>query len=154
MTRTEKAKHLFEDLGFNCAQAVAGAFADELSLSEDMLLRLSSAFGGGFGRMREMCGAVSGMTIVFGALYGFGTEQGSFDKATLYEVERELISEFSKEIGSFLCRDILGADKATVGGTPSERTQKFYNERPCTKCVMTAVSILDDFISSQKNGTK
>ena len=147
---SDKAVALFTEKGFNCAQSVSAAFADETGLSEETLLTLSSAFGGGFGRMREVCGAACGMTIILGALCGYSDTQNPDAKIKLYECERELIDKFKKANGSFICREILGAGKAEVGGTPSERTPAFYHERPCINCVRSAAEILDEFLEKTK----
>lgn len=147
---SDKAVALFTEKGFNCAQAVSAAFADEIGLSEEKVLTMSSAFGGGFGRMREVCGAVCGMTLVLGALCGYSDTDNPEAKAKLYETERALIAKFAEANGSFICRDILGTKKGEVGGTPSERTPKFYHERPCIACVQTATEILDEFLESRE----
>lgn len=144
-----KAKELFLE-GFNCAQAVAGAFCEELSLSLDDVMKLSSSFGGGMGRMREVCGACSGMFMVAGKLYGYDTPETGEPKAVHYERIREMAEKFREDNGSIICREILGSE-ATIGGAPSQRTEKFYTERPCVRCVCSAAAILEEYMDAWKH---
>ncbi len=146
MTTSQKAVQLFEQ-GYNCAQAVLGAFSEQIGLSSKQSLKISSAFGGGVGRQREICGALSGMLMAFGMLYGYDNAETG-DKAKLYEQTRILCDEFKKANGSILCRDIL--KNAEVGGLPEARTEQYYKERPCVRCVRTATEILDEYIKNQQ----
>lgn len=146
MTTSQKAVELFEQ-GFNCAQAVLGAFGEQIGLSAEQALKISSAFGGGVGRQREICGALSGMLMAFSMLYGYDDAKTG-DKAKLYEQTRALCDEFKKQNGSILCREIL--KNAEVGGTPEPRTKQYYEERPCTRCVRTAAEILEEYIKNQQ----
>lgn len=143
MKKTEMAVKLFCD-GYNCAQAVLGAFAEEVGLSESLLLKMAAPFGGGVGRQREICGAVSGMLMAYGLLYGYDTPETGEIKMQLYEQTRALCDRFKDENGSIICRDIL--KNAETGGTPEARTEQYYHERPCVRCVRTAAEILDEYI--------
>lgn len=130
----------------NCAQAVLVAFGDVTGLEPDLAKRISGGFGGGMGRMREVCGAVSGMLMVAGILYGY-TDPGAEDihKKQHYELVQELAGRFRQEVGSIVCRDILKNPPSDP--TPSPRTAEYYATRPCTRMVMTAAKILDDYIA-------
>ena len=141
-----KAAELFLS-GYNCAQAVAVAFHGELGLTEKQAARMASAFGGGMGRMREVCGAVSGMLTVLGLLYGY-TEPGEGDcnKKEHYRVVQELAGQFREEVGSIVCREILKNPPSDPNPTP--RTAEFYAKRPCARMVMTAARILDEYIET------
>ena len=145
MECSKKAVELFNK-GFNCSQAVFAAFSEKVGLSEEQCLKLSGPFGGGFGRQREVCGAVSGMLMAFGLLYGYSEIEDASVKAELYEKTRALCDEFKEINGSIICRDILKTSE--VGGAPEKRTEKYYAERPCERCVRTAAEILEKYIEN------
>ena len=134
MTRIEKAEALFRG-GSNCAQAVFAAFADELGLEEELARRLACGLGGGLGRMREVCGAVSGAAMVLGMRHGP-------DKAKAYPLIQDFCAKFRAEAGSLVCRELLAGVPATAGGVPEPRTADYYRKRPCLGLVRLAVSLL------------
>ena len=138
-----KAAELFLS-GYNCAQSVAVAFCDVTGLTEKQAAKMSSAFGGGMGRMREVCGAVSGMLMVLSFLYGYDTPGDDVSKKVLYTQVQELAGKFREENGSIICREILKNPPSDPNPTP--RTADFYARRPCAKMVMTAARLLDKFI--------
>ena len=140
-----KAAELFLS-GYNCAQAVAVAFSEELGLTEKQAAKMASAFGGGMGRMREVCGAVSGMLLVLGQLYGYDTPGDDVSKKELYSQVQALAGKFRAENGSIICREILKNPPSDPNPTP--RTAEFYAKRPCARMVMTAASILDRYIEA------
>lgn len=145
MDHSYKAAELFLN-GQNCAQAVMVAFCDVTGLEPAFAAKLSSSFGGGFGRLREVCGAVSGMVMVAGLLYGYD-EPGEKDrrKKAHYQLVQELTGKFREEIGHIVCRDILKNPPSDPNPTP--RTEEFYKTRPCARMVMTAARILDEYIA-------
>lgn len=143
MKKSEVAVKLFTD-GYNCAQAVLGAFAEDVGLSQSQALKMSAPFGGGIGRQREICGAVSGMLMAFGFLYGYDTPETSEIKMQHYEQTRDLCDKFAEINGSIICRDILKTKEK--GGIPEARTEQYYHERPCVRCVRTASEILEEYI--------
>ena len=145
MDHSMKAAELFLS-GSNCAQAVVVAFCDVTGLDEEFAAKLSASFGGGMGRMREVCGAVSGMLMVAGLLYGY-TDPGEKDvnKKEHYKLVQELAGRFREEIGSIVCREILKNPPTDPNPTP--RTAEFYRTRPCARMVMTAARILDEYIA-------
>ena len=146
MTREEKARENFLK-GYNCAQAVLLAFEDKLGLplDTDTLASLAAPFGGGMGRMREVCGAVSGMLMVEGFLRGYSDPAAKEEKMETYARVQSLAARFREECGSIICRDILeGADNSP---TPSERTAEYYKKRPCAEYVALAAKILDEDLS-------
>ena len=138
-----KAAELFLS-GYNCAQAVAAAFSDVTGLTERQAAKMASAFGGGMGRMREVCGAVSGMLMVLSYLYGYDTPGDDISKRKLYGQVQELAAKFQEENGSIICREILKNPPSDPNPTP--RTAEFYAKRPCAKMVMTAARLLDGFM--------
>ena len=133
--------------GYNCAQAVLLAFAEDAGLEKTTALRLASSFGGGIGGMREVCGAVSGMLMAAGLLYGYepGDRAG---KSEHYARVRELSERYRAENGSIICRELLGLAGQTAGQQPSERTQEYYKKRPCPELCRMAAGILDDYIAA------
>jgi len=145
MDHSIKAGELFLS-GANCSQAVVLAFEDLIGLDRETALKISSAFGGGMGRMREVCGAVSGMFMVLGLLYGY-TEPGEQDcnKKALYKDVQALAGQFREEVGSIICREIL--KNPSTDPNPTPRTAEFYKIRPCARMVMTAARILDGYIA-------
>lgn len=143
MERDLYAAELFMK-GYNCAQAVAMAFCDLTGLDESTTAKMASSFGGGMGRMREVCGAVSGMLMVAGILYGYdGPEEGPVKKAH-YELVQALAAKFREQVGSIICREIL--DKPASDPNPTPRTAEFYAKRPCTRMVVLATRILEEYI--------
>ena len=145
MDKSEKAKELFKQ-GYNCAQAVVGAYAEELGLDMETAMKLASSFGGGMGRLREVCGAVSGMFMVAGLLYGYSSPEAKLEKTELYKKIQELAGEFSENNGSIVCRELLGLETKKDSPQPEERTEKYYNARPCVDLVGDAAGILEEYI--------
>ena len=145
--RRQQAQDLFFQ-GYNCSQAVAGAFADLTGLKQDFMLRLSASFGGGFGRLREICGTVSGMGIVLGLLYSTG-EDTPQEKAAHYARVQEVAKAFEARNGSLICRELLSAKvKVTTDPNPDPRTPEYFKKRPCAKLVDDAVQILEQYLES------
>ncbi|MBO5317185.1 MAG: C_GCAxxG_C_C family protein [Oscillospiraceae bacterium] len=144
MNYGKKAADLFEE-GYNCAQAVTVAFCDMTGLEPDYAARLSSSFGGGMGRMREVCGAVSGMLLVAGILYGYDSKTDDAAKKAHYTVVQELAGKFREEHGSIICRELLNTRDTDPAPTP--RTPEYYKLRPCAQMVWTAAEILEAYIA-------
>ncbi len=143
--RAEAAKEYFTE-GYNCAQAVVLAFADLLPADKETLSKLASPFGGGMGRMREVCGAVSGMFLVEGMLLGYSDPKDAAGKSQLYEKVRGLAGKYSDENGSIICRELLAGVPHTDGGKPEERTPQYYKRRPCGELVRIAAQILAEHL--------
>ena len=144
MDHGQRAAELFVG-SYNCAQSVVVAFCDVTGLGPDFAARLASSFGGGMGRMREVCGAVSGMLMVAGLLYGYETPGDDTAKKAHYTLVQELAGEFREQIGSIVCRDILKNPPSDPNPTP--RTEQFYRTRPCARMVATAARILEEYIA-------
>ncbi len=143
----EKACKLFAE-GRNCAQAVFAAFADVTGLDEELALRLSSSFGGGMGRMREVCGTCSAMFMVAGILYGYASKNDINEKAEHYRRIQYLAAEFRKKHETINCLELLKGLKVSSDPIPEQRTEQYYKVRPCIKFVRTAAEILDDYIKA------
>lgn len=143
MEHREKAVQLFLE-GYNCAQAVFAAFSDVTDMDEKTALRLSSSFGGGVGRMREVCGAVSGMCMAAGCLYGYDTPETGGVKREHYARIQAMAEQFRAAFGSIVCKEIL--KKPDASSNPTPRTAEFYEKRPCARCVALAAEILDKYM--------
>ena len=149
MTRKERAMALFES-GYNCSQSVILAFSDLVGIDEKTLARIGSSFGGGMGRLREVCGAVTGMFTIAGLLYGYDDANEGEKKAEHYARIQQLAKSFSDENGSIICRELLGLDRKTDEPVPEKRTAEYYQKRPCGEFVGNAAEILEEFI--EKSG--
>lgn len=147
MDRATNAVKLFVE-GYNCAQAVAVAFSDVTGLTPEFSAKMASSFGGGMGRMREVCGAVSGMLMVAGLLYGYDAKDDDQAKKAHYALVQELAGKFREQMGSIVCRELLANPPADP--TPSPRTEAYYKERPCARFVYLAASILEEYIETHK----
>lgn len=143
MNHEIQAAQLFLD-GYNCAQAITVAFSDITGLDKDFSARMASSFGGGIGRLREVCGAVSGMVMVAGILYGYDANSEESAKKEHYTLVQDLANKFKEETGSIICRELLKNPPSDPNPTP--RTAEFYKQRPCTRMVMVAAKILDAYI--------
>lgn len=121
--------------GFNCAQSVFAAFAHQVGLSEETALRLAAGFGAGVGRMRGMCGAFSGLTLVAGYCHG-NLSGNPAEKEQIFSLVRQLADDFKSQFGTLTCRELLHLDEnLQEGARPQERTQAYYDARPCERCV-------------------
>ena len=142
MTKGELAENLFRS-GLNCSQAVAVSFCEETGLDENLVKKLTHGFGGGMGRLREVCGAMSGTVFVLSAIYG------NEEKAKLYERIQTVASEFKLQNGSLVCRELLNLNiKGADSPTPEKRTELYYKKRPCPKIIASSADILEKYIKS------
>ena len=144
--KAEKAKDLFKK-GYNCSQAVLGAWCEELEMDFDTAMKLSQSFGGGMGRLREVCGACTGAFMVLGLKFGTTDATDGQAKKELYEIVQKFAERFKEEngSGSIVCRDLLGLTGASVP-KPAERTDEYYKKRPCVELVGISAGLLGEFI--------
>ena len=141
----ERAEALFYQ-GYNCSQSVAAAFAGEMGLTEEQVLRMSAGFGAGMGRLREVCGAFSGMVFAFSTIYATGRPE---DKSRLYAEVQALAAQYrTRAGGSIVCRELLGLSQAEGSPLASERTADYYRKRPCPKLVHLAADLLSDYLNT------
>ena len=150
--RAERAVELFK-MGYNCSQAVFASCADLYGVTDEQLaLRLSASFGGGMGRMRLVCGAASGMFMLAGLHNGSCTPHDNEGKMANYAFVQDLAGQFKGKYGSLICAELLGlAPKGAVTGyglqvmgddpKPAERTQQYYEKRPCPEMIAESVRI-------------
>lgn len=148
MSAQSKGDQAYENFlkGYNCTQAVAVTFAEELGLDETTAARLSSGFGGGMGRLREVCGTFSGVVFVLSSLYGYSEPKNLEGKKDLYEKIRACAAKFREDNGSIICRELLGLEKAEESATPAPRTAEYYQKRPCPELCRYAGNLLEQFI--------
>lgn len=146
------AKDLFKE-GYNCSQAVLLAFAEECGLDKQTAASLASSMGGGMGRLREVCGAVSGMFLAAGMLYGYTDPTDSEGKKEHYARIQQLAEEFKKENGSIVCRELLGLSVQKEAPVPEERTEQYYKKRPCVELVGCAAGILAKYMEENPRTT-
>ena len=146
MTKGEIAAANFKE-GMNCAQAVLCAFCEETALPRETLLKLSLPFGGGMGRMRLTCGAVTGMIMAYGLIKGIGTTPSHDDKMDNYKGVQYLCDEFKKlNRGTIICAELLGLKEPEGTFVPEERTEEYYKKRPCGELCQLAADILDNYL--------
>lgn len=141
--KAQKALELFNE-GYNCAQAVFTAFADDVGLDQPTALRLSSSFGGGMGGMREVCGAVSAMFMVMGLLKGYDTPDDLPAKRQHYAKLQQLAAQISDQYGTIICRDLLTQSHIQPSPTPSARNEEYYMKRPCGRYVVACAALLEE----------
>lgn len=146
MDHSIEAQRLFRE-GYNCSQAVFCAFCDMTGLDIDTAARLSSSFGGGIGRLREVCGAFSGAMLAFGILRGYSDVDDPDKKVHHYERVQEFARRFRDRNGSIICRELLKDVEVTEGVVPEKRTPEFYEKRPCLKIIGEAAAILDEMLA-------
>lgn len=146
MTKGEIAKAYFLE-GYNCAQAVALSFSDEIGMDKDTIAMLTSGYGGGMGRMREVCGSVSGAVFVLSALRGYSNPKDTDGKKELYADIQVIGSRFKDKNGSVVCKELLGlSNKVFDNPAPSERTEQYYKKRPCAELVKSSADILEQYL--------
>lgn len=142
---SEKAMNYFSE-GYNCAQSLVLTFSDEIGLDKKTALMLSSSFGGGMGRLREVCGAVSGMFIVAGLLSGYTEPDDLSGKKEHYRLIQELAQKFREKNASIICRELIGNTDANPGShVPEKRTEEYYKKRPCKELVGDAAEIIGEY---------
>ncbi|MBR3678206.1 MAG: C_GCAxxG_C_C family protein [Alistipes sp.] len=145
--RASRAKELFLE-GYNCSQAVALAYADIADVDAALLAKIAAPFGGGMGRLREVCGAVSGMTLLAGFISPNPKSDDVAAKRANYTLVQEFAEQFRKRNGAIVCRTLLGLDRQKDEPTPSERSEAYYKKRPCADLVYDAAEIVGEYLAS------
>lgn len=149
MTHREKAEQYFLS-GYNCAQAVLCAFSDVTGQDVATSLRFASSFGGGMGKLREVCGALSGAFAVVGLLWGNYDVNDNNAKSAHYATVRGIAEEFIKIHGTINCGELLNGIANAKGSDPAERTLEYYKTRPCVRFVGDAAEIVDKLIEARQ----
>lgn len=142
---SERAVELFKQ-GYNCSQAVFAAFCDEFGMDEKTALKVSAGLGGGVGRLREVCGTVTGAAMVAGMFYGATDGDDRESKAKTYKVVQQIAQEFKMNNPSIVCRELLGLDSAELSPVPESRTGEYYKKRPCVQLVEDSAKAVDKII--------
>lgn len=149
--RVLRARELFMQ-GYNCAQAVFCAYSDLYNIPEELAFRMSASFGGGIGRLREMCGTVSGMAMLAGMERGQVKPNDPEQKLRNYELVQQLANRFKEENGSYICRELLQLRKdAPLPPVPDERTAEYYRKRPCLRMVESSARIYGEWLLTSEN---
>ena len=158
MTRREIAVDYFNK-GYNCCQAVLLAYQDLTGLDAESSALLASSFGGGMGKLREVCGAVSGMFMAIGMISGYSDPKDTVSKAAHYKRIQDLAAQFKTKNGSYICRELLSGEVAgrtpvsaseiSSSTPPAPRTPEYYKKRPCAELVGDAAEILDNYLKQE-----
>ena len=146
MNKADSAEELFR-MGYNCSQSVYAAFAEDLGMSVEEAAKRASPFGAGFGKLREVCGAVSGMVLVLGDLCGYQDPTDAAGKQALYALVQRLCGSFEKSEGSLICRELLGLAKGEDLADPAVRTEEYYQSRPCVGACRRAAELLETYLT-------
>ena len=149
MSKGDLAKELFLN-GHNCAQAVLCAYADELGLSQQQAIAMSACFGGGLGRQREVCGAVSAACMVLSLKHAPKDPKDQAAKAAFYARIQEFCKRFKEDNGSIICRELLSLPPGPSDPMPDPRTAHYYARRPCPDKVKSAADILEKYLEEIK----
>lgn len=144
-SRVEEAVRTFES-GYTCAQSVFVTYADLFGLDRETALKLTSPMGGGIGRMREVCGAVSSMALLAGLKEGNTDPDNEQGKERIYLLTRQLADQFKERHGTIICRELLRMEGMEESAKPSERTEEYYRTRPCSRLVATAAKIIEEIL--------
>lgn len=147
--RALRAKELFEE-GYNCCQAVLIAFEDLTGLDRATSAKLASSFGGGIGRLREVCGTFSGACMALGMIAGYDDPKASEEKKTQYQKIQALATRFKEGNGSIICRELLGLQQSGASEpTPAARTGEYYKKRPCGELCAYSAQLLEDLLAGK-----
>ncbi len=146
MDRVQKAVDLFKS-GCNCTQSVICAYNDLFDIDENTAMRVGEAFGGGMGRLRLTCGAVTGMAMLAGLKDSKGIPKDIATRTKVYDVVQRMAKEFEEKNGSVICGDLLGVNKPRdAGAVPTERSAEFYKKRPCIGCIEDCAKLVEEYL--------
>ena len=151
--RIQQSVELFMQ-GYGCSQSVVAAFADLYGLDDQTAKRVAAGFGGGVGRMRMMCGAVSGLVMLAGLDCGQTEGSDKEGKAACYKVVQDLLAKFKERNGSVVCAELLamnGCKVVTDTNIPDERNAEYYKKRPCAKKVESAARVFAEYLDAKNN---
>lgn len=149
MTKKDQAMEYFTE-GYNCSQSVVLAYKEYFQIDQENLAKIASSFGGGMGRLREVCGAMSGIAFVLGQLYGYDDPKAKQEKNDHYARVQLLAKQFEEKNGSIVCRELLGLNLKHDVPQAAERTAEYYKKRPCKEIVGIAAELLEEYIKEQR----
>ena len=147
MSKGKKALELFNN-GYNCSQAIVLAFKDELNIDETTLKAMSSSFGGGISRLREVCGCISSMALILGAIYGNYDINSVEAKGNHYKLVQNVALKFKEKFNSINCAELLNKQKGIESPIPSVRNNEYYKQRPCGKYIEFMADLIEKEIAS------
>ena len=139
---TNNAGELFKE-GYNCAQSVVCAHCEKLGIDKEQGAKMAACFGGGMGRLREVCGCVSGMFLLLSLKEGYTDPKDNEGKKALYEKVQNLAKKFEDQYGSLVCRELLGLKEKHSAFEPEQRTEKYYEKRPCGEMAQFAADLVE-----------
>lgn len=149
MTQKERARELFME-GYNCSQSVFIPFCDRFGIDESTAKKISAGLGGGLGRQREVCGAVSAASMVLGDIIAAQEGADQESKKKNYELVREFCDRFTQRHCSIICREMIKDLAKNKGAVPDERTAEYYQKRPCLRVIEDAAEILTDMLEENE----
>lgn len=149
MTRADLGEALFRE-GYNCSQSVFGAFLDVTGMDKKEAMRYASPFGAGFGKLREVCGAISGMTMVAGFVMGYDNPKERDGKIALYKAIQEMTAQFKERNETIICRELLHLQPGEDLPEPAVRTEEYYRSRPCIRVIRDAIEITEAYLKLPK----
>ena len=149
MSNEQIARENFKQ-GYNCAQSVFLTYAENFGFDTETALKLSSSFGGGIGRMREVCGVVSAMALLAGLKEGNTDPENEEGKERIYLLTRQMADKFKQKHKTIICRELLGMEGMEESAKPSKRTKEYYNSRPCSKLVADASRIIEEMLFNKE----
>ncbi len=136
--------------GYNCAQSVFITYCEKFGIQKEVGLKLSSSFGGGMGRLREVCGAVSSMFAILGLEKGYTDFNDDKIKEKHYALIQKAANKFKEKHKTIICRELLGLENENISPIPTKRTEEYYLSRPCENFIETACEIIDEFLTHSK----
>ena len=145
MNRADRAEELFR-MGYNCCQSTIGAFIDVTGLDLDEAMKIASPFGAGFGKLREVCGAVTGMCMVLSYKKGYNDPNDREGKIELYKTIQDMCKEFKDKMGSCICRELLNLKEGEDLPEPAIRDENYYKSRPCVNACRVAAEVVEKYL--------
>lgn len=143
--RKNKAVDLFKS-GYNCSQSVFLAYSDLFQIENEMAKTISAPFGGGIGRLREMCGACSGMYMLAGLKYPASNPENKEMKTLNYKAVQFCANSFKEINSSYICAELLQIKREQQQPIPDDRNAAYYAKRPCAKLVADAAVIIGSLL--------
>lgn len=152
--RDRMAREYFRD-GYNCCQSVLLAFKDVIDLPADKIAAISAGFGGGMGRLREICGAMSASVFMAGVISPSSEPSNHAERTANYALVQQFAARFREEQGSIVCRELLGIRSGQKESpAPSERTGQWYTSRPCERIVGAAARMIAEKLEESYNSNQ
>lgn len=146
MDRVSKAVENFKS-GCNCSQSILCAYADLFGMDQETAMRVAEGFGGGMGRMRLTCGAVSGMFMLAGLKFSRAQAADLETRTKVYDMVQKMAEDFKDMNGSIICADLLGINlPKDKGAVPTKRDDEFYKKRPCVACIEDCAKIVEKYL--------